>query len=105
MVALGWEVPERLVRGPLAPDILSLLRRLSPKVWLDDMASGRIAFESVVPTVVVSWLALAGAHWTTVARQRGPRLSQSVLVRVLACTAALGVVFGSAHVPFALDLT
>lgn len=105
----GWDVAQRQFDGPLGSMLLAPLAALSPKPWLDRLASGRLDPATVAAFVVVTGLCLAGARSALQARRRGS-LATGLSGRgvALAAGAVIGGVAIAAlagRVPLSLDLT
>jgi ABC-2 type transport system permease protein len=88
ILAAGWDVAGRYARGsPLEP-LLSFAAGLSPKLWLDRAATGRLELGAILAAALIVAGALAISRWALEVRGGG-RLGQTLTPPALAAAAVL----------------
>ncbi|MGA0534099.1 Gldg family protein [Hansschlegelia sp. KR7-227] len=106
LLLFGWDGVGRLAPGGLAAGPLQVAAFVSPKFWMERIATGDVELKAVAYFALLSALALAGAGWGLASRAApGPRRSLGFAAAgVVAAALAAGLV---AVIPsrLALDLT
>lgn len=105
----GWDATFRYAHGTPAGTVVAILSSLSPKLWLDRMASGQLDPGALAAFSTLTGLALSGAHWATVARRSGT-LSGNLTLPIAGTglgiiIAALSITALAARLPLLADLT
>lgn len=109
LLVAGWDATHRLAYGNIAAPALTFLASLSPKAWLDRMATGQIDVGAVAAFAVLSGLGLAGAHGAVSTRRTGG-IAASVTWKgsaKVAATALAGIAIThlASRLPLTTDLT
>lgn len=101
----GWDATQRFLESTWAAPLASALSSLSPKMWLDRMASGRVEAGALVAFAAVCGPALAGTLWAVRARRKGGLGPKAAGAGLAIVAVALAATMLAARLPPIADLS